>query len=86
MQDAVELLLKRAAEIEQAATSKFERVSLSAKEERDKQIAEANNLQRAAREICTHPRIREEDDYDYHNGIHWTEQHCDVCGKYLGRH
>lgn len=39
-----------------------------------------------AKELCTHPQTKEEDDYDYHRREDWTKVICLVCEKEVRRY
>jgi len=56
--------------------------------EKSKDAVQQNNgtARRRLQEICVHPEIRKENDYNYHHREDWTNEICCICEKQLRRY
>lgn len=87
MKDAVSTLLAKANEIKSHASDTYATEKAKLNEKLNTALSRARELVHAAQELCAHDgERRTEDDYDYHNNVHWTKEYCAACGKYLGRY
>lgn len=85
MKEAVTLLMDHARAIHVQAEQAFAVSLVKLEETRNKAFDKSKALISAAQEICPHDGERRfEDDHDCHNNVHWKNEYCADCDKYLG--